>query len=797
MFGQFFANPAMLLGAAAIVAPITLFLLNRFRYRTIDWAALTFLERAFKQQKRRLQLENLLLLLIRCLILILLAVAMAHPVSRSGVAVNEEAASRNVLLLLDTSYSTGYQVGSTEDDTVRARARRAAKEIVSALKEGDRVNVIAFDETVRPLYPQPKLINDQAGRDAVLADLDEAHELAESQRGTHLGDALRELPQALRPFDFVGGKPPNEGTKPLKKTVFLLGDAQRLGLLDAKGQLQDRSLLATSEEIKQLGAAILLVDCGAEDPRNVSVVRLATREPVVGKDLPAHIEATLRNATAHELKDLSVEYYVDGAETPQKTVSVTLGPEGEVTPDPLRYIFKNAGLHRVEVRVKSDPLVLDNARHLVVDVREEVRALLVDGERSPKKWESETDFLRAALKISEHVEEGAGSQERGLIRPEVVDEAGLAAHELRGYDVVVVANVVQLADDVVSKLERYAREGGTVVFTMGGLVNKDAWNDALWRNGRGILPAKLLEKRGGTKADASSDESAPEWVLTLGDCEGHSVQMFQDKEMGSWMRATSVFGFYTVQLEPQEKPEGWVPPWTPMLVVPRSSTDDVPAAAAAGAGQPILVERPYGRGRSVLWLSSVDDDWNNAVVYDVFYVPFWRELVLDLSQRARPAANLRIGDRYERHFTAEQYAARVEVETPGERHEGVPLEKVQSQELYRLAYPVADERGGLQESGLYTLRRSGVAAGPDPAPDYFAVRVDPSEGDLAKFSAEELGEALGLEVKQVRPDAARDALVSDAGSAGNREYWREVVVALLALLVLESTLAALFGRRRN
>ncbi|HBP19954.1 MAG TPA: hypothetical protein DEA08_19470, partial [Planctomycetes bacterium] len=111
MFSQFFVNPAMLLGAFAITAPIAIFLLNRFRYRTIDWAALAFLERAFKQQKRRLQVENLLLLLIRCAILILLAFAMARPTQRGDVVVDEDEASRNVVILLDTSYSTGYQVG--------------------------------------------------------------------------------------------------------------------------------------------------------------------------------------------------------------------------------------------------------------------------------------------------------------------------------------------------------------------------------------------------------------------------------------------------------------------------------------------------------------------------------------------------------------------------------------------------------------------------------------------------------------------------------------------------------------
>lgn len=788
MFSQFFVNPAMLLGAFAITAPVAIFLLNRFRYRTIDWAALTFLERAFKQQKRRLQVENLLLLLIRCAILILLALAMARPTQRGDVVVDEDEASRNVVILLDTSYSTGYQVGSTEDETVRAQALRSAKDIVTALKDGDRVNVLAFDETVRVLYREPLQIS-ESSKATLLSDLDEAVELDVSERGTDLGEALHALPRVLRPFDFdSGGRPPPADAPPLKKTVFLLTDATRRGFMNAKGGLEDKTLATTAEEIKKLGGALLLVDCAAEDPRNVTVTSLRTREPVVGRELPCHIELTLKNESALALRDLTVEYYVDGAKTPQKTVSLELGPESEVTPDPLRYIFRKSGTHPVEVRVKSDPLQIDNRRQLVVDVREEVRVLLVDGQPSNEDWQSETDFIYPTLALNEYGELG-----RGLIRPEVVDEATLASRELDPYDVVVVANVVQLPEDVVHKLERYTSGGGTIVFTMGDFIDKDAYNELLWRGGKGLLPCELLEKKGGTRAEASADESAPEWVIALGESDGHVVDMFRDKELGEWMRSAPIFGFYAVRLAPEEPVEGFAPAWVPLKLIPRGSSDDV--GEAGPPTTPLLVEKPFGRGRVVAWLSTIDDHWNHIVAAaDVFFVALWRELTLDLSQRARPRVNLWIGDRYERTFSAEQYAARVTVEAPGERTEGVPLEKVENRELFRLTYPVTDE---LSESGLYSLKRSGLAAGEDPEPEHFAVRIDPAEGSLAKYSVEELRDALALDVREVKPAAAREALVSDAGSAGNREFWREVLVLVLILLVAESVLAAAFGRRRK
>ena len=53
-------------GACAILIPILIHLLMRQRRRPVEWAAMRFLIEAFKKHKRRLQLEQLLLLAVRC-----------------------------------------------------------------------------------------------------------------------------------------------------------------------------------------------------------------------------------------------------------------------------------------------------------------------------------------------------------------------------------------------------------------------------------------------------------------------------------------------------------------------------------------------------------------------------------------------------------------------------------------------------------------------------------------------------------------------------------------------------------
>src|ERR687883_137876 len=74
-----FATPAAALATAAGAAavPVVIHLLNRRRYRVVDWAAMRFLLAALKRHHRRLRLEQWLLLAVRALLVLLPALAMA------------------------------------------------------------------------------------------------------------------------------------------------------------------------------------------------------------------------------------------------------------------------------------------------------------------------------------------------------------------------------------------------------------------------------------------------------------------------------------------------------------------------------------------------------------------------------------------------------------------------------------------------------------------------------------------------------------------------------------------------
>ncbi|MFM7926845.1 MAG: BatA domain-containing protein [Pirellula sp.] len=79
-----FLNALLAFGATAFSVPLIIHLLNRSKYLTIDWGAMQFLDSSVKVNSRRIQWKQLLLLLIRCLIPVLLALAMARPLFSRG-----------------------------------------------------------------------------------------------------------------------------------------------------------------------------------------------------------------------------------------------------------------------------------------------------------------------------------------------------------------------------------------------------------------------------------------------------------------------------------------------------------------------------------------------------------------------------------------------------------------------------------------------------------------------------------------------------------------------------------------
>src|SRR5947199_8643126 len=101
MFTQFL-NPAYLAAGAALISlPIIIHLINRMRFKRIRWAAMEFLLKSQKRNRRRLIIEQLILLALRCFLLFLAVMLVTRYIrwSFAGFALQNTA---YVVILDDT-----------------------------------------------------------------------------------------------------------------------------------------------------------------------------------------------------------------------------------------------------------------------------------------------------------------------------------------------------------------------------------------------------------------------------------------------------------------------------------------------------------------------------------------------------------------------------------------------------------------------------------------------------------------------------------------------------------------------
>src|SRR6516165_5601738 len=114
-----FLNPGYLIAGMALISlPIIIHLINRMRFKKIRWAAMEFLLKSQKKNRRRLIIEQLILLALRCLLVLLAVLLVARY-----LGFNLEFHPKNtdhVIVIDDTlSMSDHWRDEGDEKDTFR------------------------------------------------------------------------------------------------------------------------------------------------------------------------------------------------------------------------------------------------------------------------------------------------------------------------------------------------------------------------------------------------------------------------------------------------------------------------------------------------------------------------------------------------------------------------------------------------------------------------------------------------------------------------------------------------------
>ena len=129
-----FLTPLFLLGLAGLAVPVIIHLIQRERKNVVQFPSLMFLQRIPYQSVRRRRVRNWPLLLLRLAALALIVAAFARPfLRRQALAVSAAGGAREVVVMVDRSYSMAYGDRWSARDRGRAQGHWRRRPIGSGL----------------------------------------------------------------------------------------------------------------------------------------------------------------------------------------------------------------------------------------------------------------------------------------------------------------------------------------------------------------------------------------------------------------------------------------------------------------------------------------------------------------------------------------------------------------------------------------------------------------------------------------------------------------------------------------
>jgi hypothetical protein len=520
---------------------------------------------AVRKNARRIQLEQLILLAVRTLLVLCVVLAMAKPFLEGAGAVLLPGKRTHRILVLDGSFSMGYRI--TDRDRFD-RAQQVAGAILQDSRKGDAASLLL-------MAAPPRVIVGEASTN-LAAVADEVRALELPHGGADLAATLSKLNDILNASNLE------------QKEVYFITDLQKASWAQASG--------STATPIQELAgkissrANLVLIDLGQGSSDNLAITSLDLDDNLVTVGRDTRFSATFRNFGRSHRSGLAVTLEVDGEVQDRRSVDLPAGEQASLV---LSHTFATSGRHLIEVQLEDDSLPIDNRRWLAVNAKESVEVLLVDGEPSGERFHSETDYLRFAL-----APDALTVASNSPLHPEVVRESEFLETDLDRFDCVIFANVGQFTEGEARAVQGFLRSGGGVIWFLGDQTDSESYNRVLYRDGRGVLPASLGSRVGDAKSGNTFVLFDPrDYVHPI-------IQPFRGATQGGLL-TTKVLEYVRAELPPEGSAQ---------------------VALAYETGDPVIVTSPMERGRVALVTTSADIEWTNWPFWPS-YVPIMNELV--------------------------------------------------------------------------------------------------------------------------------------------------------------------------
>ena len=719
-----FLNAPLLWGMGLASIPLIIHLLFRRRYRRIEWAPMHYLKLTIQRNRKRIRIEQILLLLLRTAMIATLVLLVSRPVMHAdGLGAWLSGVGRtSQLIILDDSLSMGLK---HRGQSSFAHAKELATRLVHDLGVKTRITLVLASRPETPLLREVELEDDQIMND-LMNDLEPTDSFVDWTAVLKSADELLSASQY-----------------PIRE-VTVVTDLRRAGWGQSHASVTDRWL---EDDVR-----VRIFDVGLESNGNLALVGLERTDRVSLVGVPTRFVAIIRNFGVSEVAEADANWIVDGRPTLVRLPSL---PPRETARVPLTASFAAGGVHHVELSLPNDDLTADDSRWLAFDVAEKLNMLLVDGEPGSDPFTSETDFLSLALSL------GLGDAEAYDV--EIASESDWIAALNSHPDLVIFANLASFTSTQATRLQKLVEAGVGVAFFVGDQVDPDNYNQQLFSDGQGLLPAAL---------EAVVDEEVT--GLAIEPVSPSPLDALSQLNPAVLERIGTRKFFQTRPTDPNAEGVRILARWNN----PNSS--------------PAILEKRFGRGHVLLWTIAADKAWSDWPT-EPSYVLTIREAAAAIAQAGASDRNLTAGDSLRRFVPLGHEVSEPTVEVP---HGQAPVamqvieaaglnDQSASAKQHVLAH--ADTR----RAGSYRLSWRETPGGEQH--DLFTVSPDPRESDLARLTTDEIRTAFGaLKPEIVAAVDQSESLVAIRG----QEIWRALALGMLGLVMVEACFATWAGRQR-
>jgi hypothetical protein len=731
--------PLYILGALAVAAPVIFHLIRRQVKQRTPLSTMMFLPTTQPKLSRRSRLENLPLLLLRALALLLLALAFSRPFLRSSATTDVDAASRRIVVMVDTS-------ASMRRGDLWNQAIEQLRGVTSTLQPGDSLAIVAFDS-------QPRL---RLGFDAAAEMSVESRRTVGDQifageepswNATDLGAALRFVADLsmgeqqtagandsveVSAVDTASEEATVQSGSAAETQVVLISDMQAGASLDAlQGIAWPKRLPVEVRSVtaKEKTNAWITLPAQQEE-----IVGAAPQETASGQD-----DRQFRLRVSNSQQSLRSQFRLAWI-SQSKPTDMQSGLTVEVPPGQSRIVrIEQPPIGATSVELFGDDQDFDNKRYYASEPPRD-QTLMFVGNDAPEPRDSLFYYLQRL---------SLDTPKRKVSIQSMVDSLP-AAIDAETVPLVVVSG--EISDEAAMSYKDYVRTGGSLVYIVPPAKGNEVGQQSLRR---------LTESQEWTVGEAEVKDYA---MLSQIDFTHPLFAPFADPKFNDFSKIR-----FWAHRNFAQRPEGWK------------------VLASFEGGMPAILERsetdPTSKKSGRIWVLAVG--WQpieSQLALSTKFIPliFGMFDACDSNRDSVIQTSLYPGTAVATLIGSGETQPQVFRLTDG----AIALADQSAEQVI--------EASTIDQPGVYQLASEGRQ-------QKFAVNIAESESQTDPIGTDDL-ERMGVVVgKSVAPDEAAMAerQLRDVELESQQRLWRWLLIGVLGLLALETLVGGWIGRRRQ